>query len=75
MLNLARDFGNAHIVMTLEQARHTVIRQTTSARHLDPAVAAAAREIRLRQEEQVLAVGARCTVARATQRLATDARE
>ena len=51
MLSLARELGNVRIVTTLEQVRHTLIRQTASARHLDPVVAAAARGIRLRQEE------------------------
>ena len=75
MLSLARSFGNPHIVQTLEQARHTLIRHMTGAQQFDPVVAAAAREVRLRQEEETLAARARCTAARAARCLATDPHE
>ena len=58
MLGIARDFGNAHVVQTLEQARHTLLRQTSGTRNLDPVVMASARELRLRQEEAILAARA-----------------
>ena len=47
MLGIARETENAHIVQMLEQARYTLLRQTSGARKLDPAVMAAARELRL----------------------------
>ena len=72
MLGIAHEFGNAHIVQTLEQARRTLLRQTSDTRKLDPAVIAAARELRLRRDEEVLAARARCTVASVAQRLATN---
>ena len=65
MLALARGFGNPHVVMTLEQARHTLLRQCAGAKQMDPAVACAAREVRLEQEAEVRAARARCTAARA----------
>ena len=55
--------------MTLEQARHTLLRQSSEARLMDPVVFSAARELRLRQEEQLLAERKRCTGARAALRV------
>jgi hypothetical protein len=69
MIAIARSHGNAHIVMTLEQARHTLLRQSSEARLMDPVVFSAARELRLRQEEQLLAERKRCTGARAALRV------
>ena len=54
MIALARTHGNAHIVLTLEQARHTLLRQSSEVRLLDPAVLSAARMIDDRRgDEQV----------------------
>ena len=50
MLALAHGFGNPHVVMTLEQARRALVRQITGAKQVGPAVAVAARDLRLRQE-------------------------
>ena len=65
MLAGARELGNPHVVMTLEQARHTLMRQLTGAKVVDPVVAAAARDVRLANEAHLLASRARCTAARA----------
>jgi hypothetical protein len=45
------------------------LRQSSEVRLLDPAVLSAAREIRLRQEEELLADRKRCTAARAAHKL------
>jgi hypothetical protein len=63
----ARELGNPHVVMTLEQARHTLMRQLTGAKVVDPVVAAAARDVRLANEAHLLVSRARCTAARAAQ--------
>ena len=66
MIAIARSHGNAHIVMTLEQARHTLLRQSSEARLMDPVVFCAAR---LRQEEKMLEDRKRCTGAHAPLRV------
>ena len=53
----------------------TLLRQTSDTRKIDPAVIAAARELRLRQDEEVLAARARCAAFSVAQPLATNSRE
>lgn len=65
MLTVAKDLGNPHVILTLERARHTLLRRRAGERQLDPAVAAAARDLRQEQAEALRLARARCTAERA----------
>ena len=64
MVAQAREFGNPHIVMTLEQARYTLLKQCVGAKQTDPAVARAAREARPNDEEHLMDARRKLTAAR-----------
>ena len=75
MLDIARGLGNAHVGATLERARNTLLRQKAGEKALDPAVIAAAREVRQQHEIELHRSRARCTAARLAARcIATAAR-
>jgi hypothetical protein len=65
MIVQAHAFGNPHIVQTLEKARHTLIRQSSGAQQQDPAIAQAARDVRLSEQYSLLEARSRISAAKA----------